>query len=195
MSYDGETLQRQPVDDYTNVVRPRLKSGDLLFASGNYLFSKLIKWVSHSMWSHVGIIFRAPQPVDRLVVLESVEVYGVRAVPLSKYLSDYGYGGPYKGSVYIAEFTTGVPAEMLPHMTQAGCDRLGRRFGNRDILRVLMRLIFRLPVKPTANEITCSELVRDCFAASGIVFRQRDQFVAPEHIASDRRVEFRFRIR
>lgn len=39
-------------------LRKTLKSGDLLFASGDYLVSKAIQKVTESPWSHVGIVLR-----------------------------------------------------------------------------------------------------------------------------------------
>ncbi|MGB7059588.1 MAG: hypothetical protein WBD58_17935, partial [Geitlerinemataceae cyanobacterium] len=36
--------------------RPQIKSGDVIAFSGNEGFSKLIKWASGSMFSHVGIV-------------------------------------------------------------------------------------------------------------------------------------------
>ena len=66
---------------YKNL-RSTLESGDLLFASGDYLVSKAIQKVSDSPWSHVGIIFKLTN-LDRMLLLESVEDMGVRLAPLS----------------------------------------------------------------------------------------------------------------
>src|SRR5215212_8685995 len=49
-------IQALSVTPY-DALRDTLKSGDLLFASGEYLVSKAIQSVTRSPWSHVGIIF------------------------------------------------------------------------------------------------------------------------------------------
>ena len=81
-------------------VRLTLKSGDLIFASGDYLVSKAIQKVTHSPWSHVAIIIRVEE-IDRILLLESVEDMGVRIVPLSKYLHTYENNRPYKGKIIV----------------------------------------------------------------------------------------------
>ena len=50
-------LKQLQVESYQNV-RGSLRSGDLLFCSGDYLVSRLIQRFTNSPWSHVGIIFR-----------------------------------------------------------------------------------------------------------------------------------------
>jgi len=82
-------ISRKDIDRLKSVsyeeIRATLKSGDLIFASGDYLVSKAIQKVTHSPWSHVAIIIRVEE-IDRILLLESVEDMGVRIVPLSKYL-------------------------------------------------------------------------------------------------------------
>ena len=85
--------------------RRALQSGDLLFCAGEYPVSKIIRRVTDSPWSHVGLIFRVPLndvQGDRVLLLESVEPQGVRFAPLSKYVRDYEKGKPYQGKLAIA---------------------------------------------------------------------------------------------
>lgn len=58
-----------PVLGYDQV-RDRLRTGDLVFCSGTYLFSKSIQWFTKSVWSHVAIIYRDDN-LRRILVLES----------------------------------------------------------------------------------------------------------------------------
>ena len=73
-------------------IRPLLCSGDLLLCSGTSWFSRLIQAATGSEWSHVGLILRMER-LDRVMLLESVESIGVRAVPLSCYFENYRQSG------------------------------------------------------------------------------------------------------
>ena len=61
-------------------LRTKLKSGDLLFASRDYLVSKAIQKMTDSPWSHVGIVFKLDS-IDLMLLFESVEDMGVRFAP------------------------------------------------------------------------------------------------------------------
>ena len=61
-------------------VRDQLQTGDIVFCSGTYFFSKSIQWFTKSVWSHVGIIYRDDNLL-RIFVLESETAIGVRLVP------------------------------------------------------------------------------------------------------------------
>ena len=50
-------IARLPVQRYEDVRRD-LRSGDLVFCSGSYVFSGLIQRFTRSVWSHVGIVDR-----------------------------------------------------------------------------------------------------------------------------------------
>jgi hypothetical protein len=69
-------------------LREQVQDGNLLLCSGSATFSKLIQMATRSIWSDVGLVMRL-QAIDPVLVLESVESMGVRAVPLSSYVRDY----------------------------------------------------------------------------------------------------------
>src|SRR4051794_39918589 len=92
---EREEVVAIPVEAYADV-RARLRSGDLLFCSGNYLLSRAIRKSTRSPWSHVAVVL-AIREIDRVLLLESVEDVGVRLAPVSSYLDDYAGGQPYEG--------------------------------------------------------------------------------------------------
>lgn len=49
---------------------PYFKTGDLILFSGKYSMSKLVEKLEHSMWSHVGMIYR-PDPKGEVYFFES----------------------------------------------------------------------------------------------------------------------------
>ena len=63
-----------------------IKTGDILYCSGRYLVSEMIKKLSNSLFSHVTSLIYWNEHV---LVLESVEDDGIRVVPLSHYLYNY----------------------------------------------------------------------------------------------------------
>lgn len=67
-------------------IRDTLKSGDLVFySSHNGIGDKIIKWWSHSEYSHIGVIWVV---AGRVFLLEASAFGGVRLVPLSRRLPD-----------------------------------------------------------------------------------------------------------
>ncbi len=116
-------LKQLPINSYQQR-RAKLRSGDLLFASGNYPVSKVIRKMTGSPWSHVGIIFWL-KSINRVLLLESVESVGVRFAPLSKYLTAYSRGKPYRGMIILARCTD-VAAKNIDDLARCGVDELTR---------------------------------------------------------------------
>ena len=189
---DDKTLDQMPVQDYDQV-RPQLKSGDLLFASGSYPASKLIQKFPDSVWSHVGILFRV-ESLDRVLLLESVEDMGVRFAPLSKYLSDYENGKPYRGRVLIAR-RQDLKAQAIADLARTGIDELTRPYDRDEIARIMVRIALGKGKARRDREYICSELVHECFERAGYAFDYNPRgFVSPEDIWRHASVQARFRL-
>ena len=173
--------------------RPKLRSGDLLFTSGDYLISELIQKFTDSPWSHVGIIFRV-EAIDRVLLLESVEDVGVRFAPLSKYLSDYADGKPYDGRAVVAR-CKGVNRKAVEDIAAFGTDQLTRTYDREEIMSIAARIALGKPKPKRDQTYICSELVHECFAKAGLEFAYDERgFISPENIWRDRRVSLVARI-
>ena len=83
-------LKQLPIDSYQQR-RAKLRSGDLLFASGNYPVSKAIRKMTGSPWSHVGIIVWL-KSINRVLLLESVEM---RHAPFALWLTNLTDKDPF----------------------------------------------------------------------------------------------------
>lgn len=189
---DAVSFARLPVTDYRQI-RSQLRSGDLIFCSGEYLFSKAIRCITNSCWSHVGIVFQLGS-IERVLLLESVEDVGVRFAPLSKYLSDYQGGRPYEGRIAIARID-GLAADQLKNLAKSGLDLLTQPWGWAVAVYILFRLFFNRLRRPEARSFLCSELVSHGFAAAGIAFRAgKKRYVSPGDIWEDARVHMLWRI-
>ena len=168
--------------DYT-AIRTSLRSGDLLLCAGTSWFSRLIQAATGSEWSHVGLILRLEQ-LDRVMLLESVESVGVRAVPLSRYFSNYQQSGAaYPGKLAIyrhrdfpGEAQAGSAWNRLGHFA---VDRLGWPYDGQQIAELAARLtLHHLAPESPSPELSsdslenqayiCSEYVAACYAQLGL---------------------------
>lgn len=155
--------------------RSEIRSGDILMCSGAAPFSRLIQGATKSPWSHVGWIVYS-KPVDRMILLESVESIGVRAVSLRSYIANYnGTGQPYGGRMFIARHAN-VHVDQLDVMRvffQSGLDLLGHPYDRDQIVRIAARIASYASgrqyneIRPD-NEFICSEYVQHCFRQIGI---------------------------
>ncbi len=177
-------IKRLAVRRY-EAVRDELRSGDLVFCSGSYVFSGLIQRFTCSVWSHVGIVYRDDQ-LQRLFILESETGIGVRLVPISKYLRDYhGRRRPYRGQIVIGRVEPAPADEQARQAVSFGMDLLTKPYDNFEILRIAARIAFRVGRRTQDRKFICSELVDECYRAAGVRFARRDNYISPEDIWRD----------
>ncbi|MBT3016326.1 MAG: YiiX/YebB-like N1pC/P60 family cysteine hydrolase [Candidatus Thiodiazotropha endolucinida] len=185
-----EHLQVQPYSE----MRDDLQTGDLVFCSGSYFFSQAVQKFTKSVWSHVGMIYKDPT-LERIFVLESETMIGVRLAPLSKYLRDYhGRNRPYKGNIVIARVDPPVDKQKLNQAISYGMDELTKPYDNFEIIRIGIRILFKISRRTRDRKYICSELVYDCFDSVGVPFNLRDEYVSPDDIWQDDQVQPQYRI-
>lgn len=192
-SLSKQAIQDLPLHAY-ETLRDDLRTGDLVFCSGSYFFSHAIQRFTRSVWSHVGMIYKDPT-LQRVFILESETLIGVRLAPLSKYLSDYhGKNRPYKGNIVVARVHPQIDADKLNRAISYGMDELTKPYDNFEILRIGMRILFRVSRRVRDRKYICSELVYDCFDQIGVPFSLRDEYVSPDDIWLDEQVQPRYRV-
>lgn len=180
-------IQQLPVVPYDRV-RDHLRTGDLVFCSGSYLFSRAIQRFTRSVWSHVAIVYR-DDSLQRVFVLESETGIGVRLAPVSKYLRDYhGRRRPYRGQIVVARVQPDVDVERVHKAISFGMDELTKPYDNSEILRIALRILFRVSRRTRDRKYICSELVQECYRQAGVSFKLADRFVSPEDIWRDAQV-------
>jgi hypothetical protein len=188
-----EQLSQLPPRKY-KIIREDLKTGDLVFCSGNYLFSKIIQKFTKSVWSHVGIIYR-DEPLGRILILESEKVYGVRLAPLSKYLKDYhGKNKPYKGKVVVARTLPEIPQQQMFKGISFGMDELTKPYDNWEMIRIAIRILFKITRRNKNRNYICSELVQECFKNAGVRFNDNDTKISPDDIWNNDHVHLLYRL-
>jgi hypothetical protein len=191
--YSKKELRELPIIPYEKI-RDHLKTGDIFFSSGSYTFSGIIQRLTKSVWSHVAIIYK-DEELGRVLVLEAEPNVGIRLIPLSKYLHDYkGTKRPYKGQIVLTKLVEAPMRENLNKGISFGLDELTRPYDNWEIIRIMLRILFRVGKKEKNRNYIGSELVRDCFVKTGIVFPMKDSYISPQEIWKDARVEMHYRI-
>src|SRR5882757_5225963 len=191
--FTTKELNDIPVYNY-NKVREYLNTGDIVFCSGGYRFSKIIQRLTKSTWSHVAIIYKNVE-LDRVMMLEAEPFVGIRLIPLSKYLHDYkGTKRPYKGKIVLAKLNFDLEHEKLNKAISFGLDELTRPYDNWEIIRIMTRILFHIGKKERNRNYICSELVRDAFSKAGVIFRRNDTYISPQEIWKDPRVVINCRI-
>lgn len=172
--------------------RTKIMTGDILFCSGNYLVSELIKKASDSIFSHVALLLHWN---DRVVVLESVEDDGVRAVPLSHYLYNYENSKKtYNGELYIARHeiieSPNFDKDKLKSMFGKAVDLLNRNYDKNEIAKIVARIGLGIERHRDDDEYICSEFVDECFKELEIeLLHDQKGFIFPEHIAADSHIK------
>ncbi|MCU7892582.1 MAG: hypothetical protein KZQ78_13595 [Candidatus Thiodiazotropha sp. (ex Ustalcina ferruginea)] len=188
-----QDIEQFPLKPYADM-RKDLQTGDLVFCSGTYFFSQAIQKFTHSVWSHVGIIYRDPT-LERVFILESETMIGVRLAPLSKYLRDYhGKNRPYRGNIVIARVDAPVDQVKLNHAISFGMDELTKPYDNFEIVRIGFRILFNISRRTKDRKYICSELVYECFDHIGVPFQLNDEYVSPDDIWLDEQVRPQYRI-
>jgi hypothetical protein len=156
-----------------------------VFCSGSYLFCGLIRRFTRSVWSHVGIVYH-DEHLQRVFILESETGIGVRLVPVSKCLRDYhGRRRPYRGQVVVVRVKPEPGVERVRLAVSYGMDLLTKPCDNAEIVRIAVRIAFRIGRRTQDRKFICSELVDECFRAAGVRFARRDNHISPEDIWRD----------
>lgn len=174
-------------------IRPYLKTGQIVFFSGSYLFSGIIRRLTKSVFSHVAIIYKDEQ-LGRVMLLEAEPYIGIRLIPFSKYIIDYKDNRPYKGQIVISNFMFELTQEQKNEGISFGLDELSRPYDNWEIFRIMLRILLRIGKKERNRDYICSELVRSCYAKSGYLFKMNDSYVSPQEIWQDENIEMKYRV-
>lgn len=162
--------------------REEIEDGDVLLFQGTGVFSRLIRWVTRSRYSHSGI---ALWWNDRLMVLESTEPE-VRVMPLSILVGHYPLVDLYR------------PSGKVNHVAlfEAATEALGKKYAVWTVVRYARRILFRIrgggdPRKPP-DKFVCSQLVSFAYREAGIDLDRGnpDEFTTPEALSKSPSLTF-----
>lgn len=200
MTIPDDALERYQPLPYAEM-RKLVQDGDIFLCQGNDPFSKLIRWSTKSPWSHIAIAFRI-ESLDRVIVIESVQDIGVRAVALSEFCSRDSTGkSPYPGKILLTRhsgFAGDGENPRVRAMANFSFDHLGAKFAPNEItkigLRIFMARVMGERHTPKMlipdDEFICSEFVAKAFEAAKVAIPWDGLgFIAPCDFALDPAME------
>jgi len=146
--------------------REKLKTGDIVLFGGKGKISSIIKYLTRSKWSHVGIVYR---PSSDLVLLwestntDSIEDIesgkarkGVQLIPLSTRIKEYD------GIVSVRFLSTTITGEML-HKLQTFRNEVRGRLYESSLLELIKSVYDGIwgANEEDLSSLFCSELVAE----------------------------------
>ena len=183
--------------------RPQLRTGDIVLFHSSGIPSELIEHFTDSLWCHAAIVWNVRPPTDRVMLLESVDTFGVRALRMSSKINGCPPSpAPYGGKLLVArhrELAEGMSDAQAHDMTGFAVDRLGYPYSPIELVRIGLRIAAGLAGEALPgtlspkNAYVCSEYVAGCFQAVGIdLVPDKEGFIAPADVANDPNVDALF---
>ncbi len=164
-----------------NKIRSEMKTGDMLFFSGDHWLSSLIRGRSRSAWSHMGLVIEIKE-MGRLFLIESVLGNGVRLVPMSNVFQDYdGNKNPYVGRVAWARHRVICDdGAKLLKIKEFCLDNLTKQYDNWEYFRIAWRTLLGSKELFHDDKFTCSEFIWEAYKYAGIELpKERGYFISP----------------
>src|SRR5262249_37906475 len=168
--------------------RQAFRTGDVLCFQGKGSTSALVRWLTCSPYSHVGLVYRLREHV---YCLEAVGV-GVRLIILPELVRRYRGGIDY--------FTV---RDVTPQQRRGAVgfafEQLGKLYNAGGLLRFVPFLLLgagrRVRARSRAQGL-CSGMVNEAYRRQGVVLvPQTSAYVTPADLASSPRLQFRFRVK
>ncbi|HNW59418.1 MAG TPA: YiiX/YebB-like N1pC/P60 family cysteine hydrolase [bacterium] len=166
--------------DYAHT-RAEIRDGDILLYESDTFYSRIIKKVTHSRFTHAGI---AVWWIERLMVMEAVG-RGVVVTPLSTGVREH------KARVHWFTAVQPITAEQRRHMIMEAQEELGKKYALGHAIWVGIKLLFNW--KPERRDqlrkeqkFFCSAYVAHVYNACGIDLKRGlgDSSMVPEDIAT-----------
>lgn len=156
--------------------RDSLNTGDILFFSGNGPISNIIKLMSNSPWSHVGLLVKSDD-LDILLVWEATTlsnvpdlsegriISGVQTVDASSRIN------MFDGSVSVRRFGGFVDSTMIGKLKDFRLELKGKPYESSrwELIKSLVDFGFSKENTEDFSSIFCSEMLAEAFERMGIL--------------------------
>ena len=170
--------------DY-DLLRLKIKNGDILLYRGSGVISWLIKKVTGSEYSHAGIVVWWNK---RLMVLEAVGK-GIVCTPLSRNI------GHYKGEVHWYSSCRPLPNGARGRIVQFAQMELGKEYATWKLVLFGWKLLLGKDLDKKdefkrRNKLVCSQYVATAYNYIGIDLKEglSDRFTKPSDIAKSKKL-------
>ncbi len=158
-----------PVSMSYQEIRPLLQTGDIVLFSGVRLFSRLIKIVTRSMWSHIAMIVRDDK--DNVLCWESS---GGKGVVEHSFADEYKFSEQIRRStaagevVAIRQLFLERSKGMLDAYFSFRDEAKGRPY-ERDKIEFLNAILGVELVAEDLSSLFCSELIAETYKRMGLL--------------------------
>ena len=155
-------------------IRPSLRNGDIVLMGGTSIFSRIIRRMTGSRWSHVGMVVRI-DALDTVLLWESTTSgheedvqtgaikRGVQLVPLSKRVTDHTGNLAFRR---LSRELTGAELGKLNAFRHSVKDK-GYDFDGLELLRAALDTGLFWRNREDLSAYFCSELIAETYQALG----------------------------
>ena len=170
--------------------RARFETGDILFFKGQSPVSWLIRLLTRSFYSHVGLVYwhSAPQTQRRLYCIEAVGT-GVRVILMSELKKRY------RGGIdcYYVDRLEPVKVKAVAFSFA----QLGKLYDTQSLLRFFLAIVFGKVEQARQNDLWfCSELVAAAYATQGEALTpSKPDYTSAHDLAESEHVTYRFTVK
>lgn len=166
-------------------VREQIQTGDLILFRGRGPFSRLIRKLSYSVYSHAGI---AAWWAGHLVVFQSKIPIGVEVVPARRVVTKYD------GQVDWWGLTPEASARLdRDRLLECAVAELGKPYSFQGLVKAAIPSRIRRDPVGSAESYFCSQFVSACYRRAGVDLAPdvRDACTSPGSIVRSGLVEMR----
>jgi hypothetical protein len=175
-------------------IRLQIKNGDVFLYREKGIVAGIIRWLTHSTYSHAGI---AVWWNERLMVMEAV-MRGVRITPLSRNIYQH------KGSVEWYSCKKEISDEDRLRMVIFAQEELGKRYAAWKAILLGWKVLSKRDLGERdrlrrENKLFCSQYVAQIYNSIGLDLKKNreDRFMSPGDIARsplmEKRGEFKIK--
>jgi uncharacterized protein YycO len=173
-------------EEIYRAARPAFATGDLLCFRGRGLVSWLIRKLTRSAWSHVGMVYLFE---DRVYCLEAVGS-GVRLVLVSVLVERYHGGIDYFDVLDVEE-------HQRRGALSFGFQQLGKPYDRPGIWRFLWFLVYGKRRRVREDDLWfCSEIFAEAWRRQRVpLVDAPPDYTAPHDLATSARVRYRYTVK
>ena len=188
-------MKQRPVEPQERAYkecRSQFHTGDLLCFRGRGFYAWVIRLLTRSWYSHVGLVYwhrASPHPL-RLYCMEARLCQGVRLILMSELKRRYSGGIDY----FAVE---DVNDEQRDGALAFCFAQLGKLYDKPGIVRFLWAILLGHMEKVRRDDKWfCSELIAAAYKEQGIELVQQDEtYTSPEDLAESDRTTYRFTVK
>jgi len=170
-------------------IRPLLNTGDIVLFSGKSFISWLIKKITGSPWSHVGLVLKS-QELDSILIWESTTLNNIPNIENGRIAAGVQISSlserirHYNGTVGIRLLEARRTPEFIRAMIDLKNEVRGYKYEQNKIklIRSALDLFWWQKNRKDLRSIFCSELVAEAYQRVGLLDTNK---VSSEYTPSD----------